>query len=87
VRYIRRARWRFGAGYYVVPAGDIDPIAPIPARCDAEQRRALEQELPTIPAKLRAGTLALEPLFLANQDYTNLPHPGVPARAQLDRGW
>jgi hypothetical protein len=24
VRYIRRARWRFGAGYYIVPAGNVN---------------------------------------------------------------
>lgn len=77
VRYIRRARWRFGAGYYIVPAGDIDPVAGVPERCAAEQQRALQQELPHIPAKLRAGTLALEPLYLANWRYDRLPHPGV----------
>jgi hypothetical protein len=77
VRYIRRARWRFGAGYFIVPAGNIDPVALIPERCAAEQQRALQQELPQIPARLRAGTLALEPLYLANWRYDRLPHPGV----------
>ncbi|MGN6872951.1 MAG: hypothetical protein ACTHMY_31580 [Solirubrobacteraceae bacterium] len=77
VRYIRRARWRFGAGYYIVPAGDVNPLRPVPARCAAEQQDALEHELPRIPAQLRAGTLALEPLYLANWRYDRLPHPGV----------
>lgn len=77
VRYIRRARWRYGAGYYIVPAGDIDPVAPVPKRCAAEQQRALQQELPQIPARLRAGTLALEPLYLANWRYDLLPQSGV----------
>lgn len=77
VRYIRRARWRYGAGYYIVPAGNVDPVAPVPDRCAAEQQRALQQELPQIPASLRAGTLALEPLYLANWRYDRLPHPGV----------
>jgi hypothetical protein len=77
VRYIRRARWRFGAGYFIVPAGNIDPVALIPERCAAEQQRALQQELPQIPARLRAGALALEPLYLANWRYDRLPHPGV----------
>jgi hypothetical protein len=36
-----------------------------------------QQELPHIPAKLRAGTLALEPLYLANWRYDRLAHPGV----------
>ena len=47
VRYIRRARWRYGAGYYIVPAGNVDPVAPVPDRCASEQQRALQQELPT----------------------------------------
>jgi hypothetical protein len=77
VRYIRRARWRYGAGYYIVPAGNVDPVAPVPDRCAAEQQRALQQELPQIPARLRAGRLALEPLYLANWHYDQLPRPGV----------
>lgn len=77
IRYIRRARWRFGAGYYIVPAGDVNPTSPIPTRCYAQQRAALERELPQIPKQLRAPTLALEPRFLDQLRYSATPHPGV----------
>lgn len=77
IRYVRKARHRFGANYYVVPAGDVNPLVPVPARCWAEQRAALQRELPTIPPRLRAGVLALEPLFIAQQRHNELPYPGV----------
>jgi hypothetical protein len=77
IRYVRKARHRFGANYYVVPAGDVNHLVPVPVRCWAEQRAALKQELPTIPARLRAGVLALEPLFIAQQRHNDLPYPGV----------
>ncbi len=77
VRYIRRARWRFGAGYYIVPAGDVTQVGPTSAACYAAQRRALNQELPHIPKRLRAGTLALEPSFLASQRAFGAPRPGI----------
>lgn len=77
IRYVRKARHRFGANYYVVPAGDVNNQVPVPARCWAEQRAALQRELPTIPARLRAGVLALEPLFVAQQRHNDLPYPGV----------
>ncbi len=76
-RYIRRARWRFGAGYYLVPAGNVNLSQPLPERCYREQQAALHQELPQIPARLRAGALALEPRFLAYQHELARPYPGV----------
>ena len=77
IRYVRKARHRFGANYYVIPAGDVNNLVPAPARCWAEQRAALQRELPTIPARLRAGVLTLEPLFVAQQRHNDLPYPGV----------
>lgn len=77
VRYIRRARWRFGAGYYIVPAADVNEAETVPAGCAAAQRRALERELPQIPNRLRAPTLALEPLFLAQLRYAAEPREGI----------
>jgi hypothetical protein len=77
IRYVRKARHRFGASYYVVPAGDVNYLVPVPARCFTEQHAALQRELPTIPARLRAGVLALEPLFVAQQRHNDLPYPGV----------
>jgi hypothetical protein len=77
VRYVRKARHRFGANYYLVPAGDINQFVAIPARCWAEQRAALRHEMPRIPAPLRAGTLALQSRFIAQQRHNQLPYPGV----------
>jgi len=77
IRYVRKARHRFGANYYVVPAGDVNNLVPVPARCWAEQRAALRRELPIIPVRLRSGVLALEPLFVAQQRDNDLPYPGV----------
>jgi hypothetical protein len=67
VRYIRRTRWRYGAGYYLVPAANVhDGIRPMPARCYAALHAAVVHELSRVPTRLRAGTLSLEPR-LANQ--------------------
>lgn len=77
VRYIRRARWRFGAGYYVVPAGNVNQQSPVPARCAAEQRAALMQELAHVAPSMRAAVLAVEPRFQANQRQAARPYPGV----------
>jgi hypothetical protein len=77
VRYIRKARHRFGANYYVVPAGDVNLRQPQPEHCYREEHAALLHELPRIPAKLRSGTLALEPRYLAYLRATTAPYPGV----------
>jgi hypothetical protein len=77
IRYIRRARWRFGAAYYLVPAGNINPGRAVPARCYAEQRAALMRELAPVPEQVRSATLALEPRYLAWARYDASPHPGV----------
>lgn len=77
VRYIRYARHRDGANYYLVPAENVNWMEPVPARCYTEQRAALHAALPGIPAHLRAGVLALEPRFVAQLQYNTSPHPGV----------
>ncbi len=77
VRYIRRARWRFGAGYYIVPAGNVNQSGPSPAACYAAQRKALELEVPQIPTRLRSQTLALEPSFLAQMKSDSQPREGI----------
>lgn len=78
VRYIRRARWRFGAGYYIVPADDVNVQAP-PVRpgCATAQQQALQRELPQIPKRLRTPTLALEQTFLAQMRYESEPREGI----------
>lgn len=77
IRYIRRARWRFGAGYYIVPAGNINPGRAVPERCYTEQRNMLRRQLRGTPKQVRAATLALEPRFLAFLRYYSSPRPGV----------
>ena len=76
-RYGRRARSRHGIGYYIVPIANANPLSIIPARCYAEQRRALRRELAQVLERLRAGVLALEPRFLDQQRYDRRPQPGV----------
>ncbi len=77
VRYIRKARHRFGANYYLVPAADANTLSPVPARCYAEQRSALRQELPTIPVNLRRAALSLQSRYIAHERASLLPYPGV----------
>lgn len=86
IRYIRKARHRFGANYYLVPAGNINLQAPIPARCFAEQDAALQRELPSIPTRLRPGVLSFERRFVAQQRHNELPYPGVCLIAINDTG-
>jgi hypothetical protein len=85
-RYIRKARHRFGANYYLVPAENVNPLPPIPERCYHEQEVALHQQLGQIPARLRASTLALQPRFLAYQRRSTEPYPGVCLLALNDTG-
>jgi hypothetical protein len=86
VRYIRKARHRFGANYYLVPAADANTLAPVPERCYAEQRSALRQALPTIPANLRQTALSLQARYIANERASLLPYPGVCLSAINDTG-
>jgi hypothetical protein len=86
VRYIRKARHRFGANYYLVPAADANTLAPIPGRCYAEQRSALRQALPTIPAHLRQAALSLQARYIAHERASLLPYPGVCLDAINDTG-
>lgn len=77
IHSIRYARHRDGANYYLVAAQNANFLRPVPARCYREHQAAVHRELPRIPPQLRAGTLALEPRFLAYQRRTGLPYPGV----------
>jgi hypothetical protein len=86
IRYVRKARHRFGANYYLVPAGNINLLAPVPERCWAAQDAAVQHEMPTIPARLRAGVLAFERRFVAQQRHNELPYPGVCLIAINDTG-
>jgi hypothetical protein len=86
VRYIRKARHRFGANYYLAPAENVNWRSPLPERCYSEQATALRQELPQIPPQLRAGALALEPRYLNYLRQTTRPYPGVSLVAINDTG-
>jgi len=77
IRYIRRARWRFGAGYYLVPAGNINPGHRLLTRCYLELRDAINRKLETVPQRLRGSTVALGARYLAWMGYDASPHPGV----------
>jgi hypothetical protein len=60
VNYIRRARTEYGRSYWIVPEARVTPFGPIPARCDAEFRATLEQDLRHAPRRLRAQALATQ---------------------------
>jgi hypothetical protein len=85
-RYIRKARSRYGASYYVVPAANVNAIPPQPARCYREQRTALRQELPSIPRSLRATALALQPRYLSYERRRAASYPGIDVVALNDSG-
>jgi hypothetical protein len=76
-RYVRYARHRHGANYYLVPAENVNSRTPVPARCYREQVTALRQELPQIPRSLRPGIFALQARYLAYQRRSTDPYPGV----------
>jgi hypothetical protein len=77
VRFIRRARWRFGAGYYVIPAANANTLQVRPASCYRHAERELRRELPTIPASLRAGMVELALREFATERHNSRPYPGV----------
>lgn len=76
-RYIRYARHRDGANYYLVPAENVNWRTPVPARCYREQVTALRQELPQVPRNLRRGIFALQTTYLAYERRSTEPYPGV----------
>jgi hypothetical protein len=65
IRYTRLARVVDGLSYYVVPVSPAAPFPGLPARCAAEINAKLRAELPQIPVRLRAPTLALAARLLA----------------------
>jgi hypothetical protein len=77
VRYVRKARHRYGANYYIVPVGNINSRQPIPARCYRLQHSALAAKLAHVPDPVRTGTLGLERRYLAQMRHNALPYPGV----------
>jgi len=76
-RYIRYARHRDGANYYLVPAQNVNLRTPVPARCYHEQVTALRQELPQIPHRLTPGIFALQATYLDYERRSTEPYPGV----------
>jgi hypothetical protein len=86
IRYIRRARWRYGAGYYLVPAADANARHPIPERCYAKLHTAVAHELDHVPTNLRSSTLKLEPRFVDQLRSVTAPAEGVCLAALNDTG-
>jgi hypothetical protein len=76
-RYIRYARHRDGANYYLVPATNVNWRAPVPVRCYREQVTALRQELRHIPQSLRRGIFPLQATYLAYERRSTDPYPGI----------
>lgn len=85
-RYIRYARHRDGANYYLIPAENVNWRVPMPARCYREQVVALHQELHQIPQGLRAGIFVLQQTYIAYQRRSAEPYPGVCLAALNDTG-
>lgn len=77
VRFLRRARWRYGAGYYVIPAANANTLQNRPASCYRQAQRELRRELPRIPTSLRAGMGQLALREFATERYNSRPYPGV----------
>ena len=86
IRYIRRARVRYGAGYYLIPAADADALHPIPERCYAQLQAAVDDELAHVPTNLRPGTRKLEPRFVNQLRSQTTPTEGVCPAALNDTG-
>lgn len=85
-RYIRYARHRDGANYYLVPAKNVNWQSPMPARCYHEQETALRDELPQIPRRLRSGIFALQSTYVAYERRSTAPYPGICLSALNDTG-
>lgn len=85
-RYIRYARHRDGANYYLVPAENVNWQVAVPARCYREQVTALRQELPHVPHSLRRGIFALQATYLAYERRSAEPYPGLCLTAINDTG-
>lgn len=77
VNYIRRARSVLGASFYIIPAGNINGLKRVPARCTGEELAALRRELPRLPKSLRVQTVSLQARYLAWQRYTAAHPQGI----------
>jgi hypothetical protein len=76
-RYIRYARHRDGANYYLVPGRNVNGRLPEPERCYQEQVTALRHALPQVPRHLVRGILSLQATYLARERRSTNPYPGV----------
>jgi len=75
VKYVRRAQYHYGGGYYLIPAGNVVGQAATPARCDTEQASALRTELRRTPTRIRQLAIRVQAGQLAWQRYRE-QHPG-----------
>jgi hypothetical protein len=76
VRYVRRAQYRYGGGYYLTPAADVIGGRE-PSRCFTDEIAELHRELPRIPTRLRARALRVQAQQIAFQRYLQLHPEGI----------
>jgi hypothetical protein len=86
IRYVRKARHRFGGDWYLVPAANVNTTAPFTAACAREMGSQLRRELPRIPVRLRPAALAVLPGYVAYLRAAMKPYPGVCLVAINDTG-
>ncbi len=77
VHYVRRAQYRYGGGYYLIPAADVNAGSRVPARCFTEQATAFRQDLPQIPPQLRHQAARLDAESIAYQRYRQQHPSGI----------
>jgi len=76
--YVRRAQYRYGGGYYLIPAADVNAgMGRVPARCFTEQATAFRQGLPQIPPQLRLRAARLDAESIAYQRYGQQHPSGI----------
>jgi len=77
VHYVRRAQYRYGGGYYLIPAADVNAGRRVPARCFTEQATAFRHELPQIPAPLKQRAARIDAESIAYQRYRQQHPSGI----------
>jgi hypothetical protein len=77
VKYVRRAQYHYGGGYYLIPAGNVVGEQATPARCDTEQAAALRHELRRTPKRVRQLAIRVQANQLAWQRYRQQHPEGI----------
>lgn len=78
IHYVRRAQYRYGGGYYLIPAANVNAgMGPLPARCYGEQTAAFYREQPQIPPRLRQRAERIDAEALAYERYRQAHPAGI----------